>query len=53
MGCDVAMGLPFEYRKQFLGGARASRLLQTLWRELRWQQHEITLFGIKGLIFLL
>ena len=29
----------------FLGQSRASRLLATLWAELNWTQHEISLFG--------
>jgi hypothetical protein len=31
----------------FLGQVRASRLLATLWAELSWTQHEISLFGRK------
>lgn len=35
----------FEYREVFLAPAEADACLQQLWRELAWEQQEITLFG--------
>ncbi len=37
----------FQYIENFVDLAEASRLLQTLYTELRWEQQEIRLFGRK------
>ena len=35
----------FEFREAFLAAGEADDCLQRLWRELDWEQREITLFG--------
>lgn len=35
----------FEYQGEFLPRAQADGLLESLWRELRWSQQEITVFN--------